>query len=137
MAGDRPLPRPLYRGALFSICELLNDIGVDYAVTGSLATDPTRAEHSDIDIVVRPEDKEKIVKALHDAQLPGFYFEDWLIKTYIGSVLIDLLYDPSGITPQEAFNSADEKHLGTRINIASSEVSYKSYVAGKENNEGS
>jgi Uncharacterised nucleotidyltransferase len=51
----------------------------------------------DLDLMVRPEDAERAVKALEAA---GFRIEDppeeWLYKAWDGDILVDIIFEPSG-----------------------------------------
>jgi predicted nucleotidyltransferase len=77
----------------------LQDAQVPFALGGGLACwarGGPETEH-DIDYMVRPEDAQQALDALHEA---GFKTEkppeNWLFKAYDGDVLIDLIFDPQG-----------------------------------------
>jgi predicted nucleotidyltransferase len=60
-------------------------------------------EH-DLDLFVKPQDAERALEVLGDAGLrtekPP---EDWLYKAWDGDVLIDLIFDPSGVAIDDEF----------------------------------
>lgn len=64
----------------------------------------------DGDLVVKPEDAERALEALADAGFrPERPPEGWLYKAYDGDVLIDLIFDPSGVkVTDEVLERADE-----------------------------
>jgi hypothetical protein len=52
----------------------------------------------DIDLMVKPRDAEAALNALVDAGMrPERPPEDWLLKAYYNDVLIDLIFEPSGL----------------------------------------
>jgi predicted nucleotidyltransferase len=92
--------------ALKVVAAALREAKVPFALAGGLAAwahggPPT--EH-DIDLLVREEDAENALATLRDAGLrietPP---EGWLLKAWVGDVLIDLIFAPKGITVDEEF----------------------------------
>ena len=60
-------------------------------------------EH-DLDLFLKPEDAERALQVLADAGLrPEKPPEDWLYKAWDGEVMIDLIFDPSGVTIDDEF----------------------------------
>jgi hypothetical protein len=54
---------------------------------------------NDIDLMLKPEDAERAQQALAEAGMrPETPPEQWLRKAYDGDILIDLIYEPSGMT---------------------------------------
>ena len=93
------------RAAVKRVAALLRDAGVDFLVAGGLACwarggPPT--EH-DVDLVLTEENAEKALVVLDDAGLrtdrPP---EGWLYKAWVGDVLVDLIFRPSGPDSPEA-----------------------------------
>lgn len=100
------------RAALKQVSAVLRDAGVDYLLAGGLACwarggPPT--EH-DVDLVLTEEHAEKALVVLSDAELrterPP---EGWLYKAWVGNVLVDLIFRPSGPdTPEQLLARADD-----------------------------
>jgi hypothetical protein len=92
-----------------------NDI--DFLLAGSLASWARGGPetHHDLDFVVKPEDAERALEALEKAGMrtekPP---EEWLYKAWDGDVLIDLIFQPSGIHPDD-----DLMERGETINVMS------------------
>jgi predicted nucleotidyltransferase len=90
----------------------LRDAEVPFLLGGGLAAwarGGPESEH-DLDLMVKPEDAEPAVKPLADA---GFRIEqppeDWLYKAWDGDVLVDVIFNPSGGTVDDAmFERAEE-----------------------------
>jgi predicted nucleotidyltransferase len=60
-------------------------------------------EH-DLDLFVKPEDAERALQVLADAGLrPEKPPEDWLYKAWDGDVMVDLIFNPSGVTIDDEF----------------------------------
>jgi hypothetical protein len=54
---------------------------------------------NDIDLMIKPEDAERAQQALAEAGMrPETPPEQWLRKAWDGDILIDLIYEPSGMT---------------------------------------
>ena len=98
------------RAAVKRVGALLRDADVDFMVAGGLACwarggPPT--EH-DVDLVLTEEYAEKALVVLDDAGLrtdrPA---EGWLYKAWVGDVLVDLIFSPSGPDSPEARATAN------------------------------
>jgi hypothetical protein len=78
----------------------LRDADVPFLLGGSLASWARGGPESrhDLDLMIKPEDAERALKALVDA---GMRAEDppeeWLVKAYDGDVLVDLIFAPKGL----------------------------------------
>jgi predicted nucleotidyltransferase len=84
----------------------LRDADVRFALGGGLAIwarGGPETEH-DVDFFVKRGDAERAKKALERA---GFRTEeppeDWLYKGWLGNVMVDLIYAPSGVTVDDAW----------------------------------
>lgn len=89
----------------------LRDAGVDFLLGGSLASwarGGPETQH-DLDLILRPADVEKAVAALTQA---GLRFEDppeeWLVKAWLGDVLVDLIFSPKGVPADDALMQRGE-----------------------------
>jgi predicted nucleotidyltransferase len=89
----------------------LRDAEVQFLLGGSLACWARGAPEAyhDLDLMVRPEDAERALEALTAAGMrPERPPEEWLLKAYDGDVLVDLIFEPSGmLIDDEAFERAD------------------------------
>ena len=90
----------------------LRDAEVPFLLGGGLAAWASGGPESnhDLDLMVKPEDAERAVKAFAEA---GFRVEDppedWLYKAWEGDVLVDLIFEPSGGPVDDAmFQRAEE-----------------------------
>jgi predicted nucleotidyltransferase len=79
----------------------LREADVRFVLGGGLAIwtrGGPETEH-DVDLFVKPEDAERALQALESA---GFRTEEppegWLYKGWLGDVMVDLIYAPSGLT---------------------------------------
>lgn len=93
----------------------LRDAGVPFLVGGGLASWARGGPESghDVDFFVKPEDAEQAWKALEAAGMrlerPT---EDWLLKAYDGDVLIDVIFNPSGLAiTDEVIDNAEEREI--------------------------
>ncbi len=90
----------------------LREADVPFLLGGGLAAwarGGPETEH-DLDLMVRPEDGERGLKALEEA---GFRPEDppeeWLYKAWDGDVMVDIIFEPSGGPVDDAmFERAEE-----------------------------
>jgi predicted nucleotidyltransferase len=90
----------------------LRDAGVPFALGGGIAIwarGGPETEH-DLDFFVKPEDAERALQALADAgcetERPP---ESWLYKAWCDDVLVDLIFEPSGlIVDDELLGRAEE-----------------------------
>ena len=90
----------------------LREAEVRHALGGGLAIwarGGPETEH-DVDFFVPPDDVDRALRALEDA---GFRTEEppegWLKKAWRGKVLVDLIYDPTGVTVDDEFLSRAEE----------------------------
>jgi predicted nucleotidyltransferase len=79
----------------------LRDAEVPFALGGGIAIwarGGPETEH-DLDFFLKPDDAERALEALAEA---GFRVEKppegWLYKAWAGDVMVDLIFDPSGVT---------------------------------------
>jgi hypothetical protein len=89
---------------------LLRDADVPYAVGGSVAAWARGGPETcrDLDIVVPGADAARAQQALADAGMrPERPPEDWLLKVYDGPVLVDLIFELTGVDIPSALNRAD------------------------------
>jgi len=84
----------------------LREAGVPFALGGGLAIwarGGPETEH-DVDLFIRPEDADRALEVLG---ADGFRTEEppegWLVKAWRGDVLVDLIYEPSGLTIDDDF----------------------------------
>jgi hypothetical protein len=115
-AGN-PVAMPPQQGedlieALKRVAAVLRDAKIDFALGGGMAAwarggPPT--EH-DVDLAIREGDADAALHALEEAGLPTDEPpEGWLVKTWVGGVLVDLIFRPSGLVVDDAFlASCDE-----------------------------
>src|SRR5438477_1028217 len=78
----------------------LRDAHVPFVLGGSLAAWARGgpAPQNDLDFMVKPPDAEAALKALEDAGMrPERPPEEWLFKAWHGDVMIDLIFEPSGL----------------------------------------
>jgi hypothetical protein len=81
--------------------QALRDAGVPFLLGGSLASWARGGPETrhDLDLMIKREDVERAVAALTDGGLraedPP---EEWLVKTWDGDVLVDLIFAPKGLT---------------------------------------
>jgi hypothetical protein len=74
--------------------------GVPYLLGGGLGCWARGGPPSsnDIDLMVKPEDAERAQQALAEAGMrPETPPEQWLLKVWDGNILIDLIFEPSGM----------------------------------------
>ena len=93
----------------------LRDAGVPFMVGGGLASWARGGPESghDVDFFVTPANAERAWKALGDAGMrlerPP---EEWLLKAYDGDVLIDVIFEPSGLeVTDEVIEEAEELEI--------------------------
>src|SRR5215208_5736026 len=90
----------------------LRDADVRFLLGGSLAAWARGGprSHNDLDFMVTPDDAEKALAALVDAGMrPERPPEEWLLKAWDGDVLVDLIFEPSGLDmTDEVFERAEE-----------------------------
>lgn len=90
----------------------LEDQGVPYLLGGGLGCWARGGPPSsnDIDLMVKPEDAERAQQALAEAGMrPETPPEQWLRKAWDGEILVDLIFEPSGMRiDDEAIARGDE-----------------------------
>jgi len=78
----------------------IEEQGVPYLLGGGLGCWARGGPPSsnDIDLMVKPEDAERAQEALAEAGMrPESPPEQWLLKAYDGEILVDLIFEPSGM----------------------------------------
>jgi Uncharacterised nucleotidyltransferase len=92
--------------SLKKVSALLREADVPFVLGGGVAIwahGGPETEH-DLDLFVRPADAERALQALADAGLrPEKPPENWLYKAWDGDVLVDLIFDPSGVEIDDDF----------------------------------
>ena len=90
----------------------LRDAGIPFLLGGSLASWARGGPETrhDLDLMIRPQDAQRALEALEGAGMrrddPP---EEWLVKAWDGDVLIDLIFEPSGmVIDDEAIARGDE-----------------------------
>jgi hypothetical protein len=90
----------------------LRDAGVPFVLGGGVAIwarGGPETEH-DLDYFVKPDDAERALQTLAEAGFrPEKPPEGWLYKAWDGHVLVDLIFDPTGVTVDDAFIEAAEE----------------------------
>ena len=98
--------------ALKRVAAVLRDANIDFALGGGMAAwalggPPT--EH-DVDLAIRECDADAALHALTEAGLPTEVPpEGWLVKTWVGAVLVDLIFRPSGLVVDDQFLGSCEE----------------------------
>ncbi len=93
---------------------------IPFLLAGSLASWARGGPESshDLDFVVKPEDADRALEALEAAGMkPERPPEEWLYKAWDGDVLIDLIFHPSGLRPDD-----DVMERGEVMNVMSMEM---------------
>jgi predicted nucleotidyltransferase len=84
----------------------LRDAGVSFALGGGIAIwarGGPETEH-DLDLFLKPEDAERALQALAEAGFrPEKPPEAWLYKAWDGNILVDLIFEPTGVTVDDEF----------------------------------
>jgi Uncharacterised nucleotidyltransferase len=81
-------------------CAALEAQGIPYVLGGGLGCWARGGPPSsnDIDLMIKPEDAERAQGALAEAGMrPDTPPEQWLLKAWDGDILIDLIFEPSGM----------------------------------------
>ena len=94
--------------SLKRVAAALRGAGVPFVLGGGVAIwarGGPESEH-DLDLFVKPEDADRALEGLADAGLrPEKPPENWLYKAWDGDVMVDLIFDPSGVTIDDEFLS--------------------------------
>ena len=84
----------------------LREADIPFVLGGGIAVwarGGPETEH-DLDFFLKPEDADRALQALADAGFrPEKPPEGWLDKAWDGDVLVDLIFDPSGVTIDDEF----------------------------------
>ena len=95
-----------------SAAAAFREADIPFMLAGSLASWARGGPETshDLDFVVRPDDAERALEALEGAGMKGERPpENWLYKAWDGDVLVDVIFDPSGLpADDELFARADE-----------------------------
>ena len=88
---------------------LLREAGVPFVLGGGIAIwarGGPESEH-DLDLFVKPDDAERALEALAAGGFrPEKPPEQWLYKAWDGDVMVDLIFEPSGVTIDDEFVEA-------------------------------
>ncbi len=92
--------------SLKRVSAALREADVPFVLGGGVAIwarGGPETEH-DLDLFLKPEDAERALQVLADAGLrPEKPPEDWLYKAWDGEVMVDLVFNPSGVTIDDEF----------------------------------
>ena len=101
--------------SLKRVVAILRDSGVPYALGGGLALWAIGSSATDHDIDLLLPDEEAADRAVDALQAAGLRTEvppeGWLRKAWDRRVLVDLVFDPTGIDATEAVASATERNV--------------------------
>jgi hypothetical protein len=98
----------------------LREAGVPALLAGSLAVWARGGPETrhDLDFVVKPSDAERALQALVDAGMKAEYPpEGWLYKAWDGEVLVDLIFEPRGLTVDDDLIARGEEREVMAIGI--------------------
>ncbi len=114
MSGEnRPeIPFSAIKATLKTAAGALQRANVPFMLGGGLAVwarGGADTDH-DLDLMIKPEDAERALATLEEAGMrPERPPEHWLVKAYDGDVLIDLIFEPSGMPIDDGvFSRAEE-----------------------------
>jgi hypothetical protein len=88
------------------VAQILREADIEFALGGGLSAwvhggPPTE---NDVDILIREEDVDRALAALEDGGLETARPpEGWLVKAWSDGVLIDLMFEPSGVVVDDDF----------------------------------
>jgi predicted nucleotidyltransferase len=105
MATDDEQPFSDLEDALKKSAAALRAADVPFLLGGSLASWARGGPETrhDLDLVIKPSDIERATAALTDAGMrPEDPPEEWLVKAWDGSTLVDLIHHPKGIPVDDA-----------------------------------
>ena len=106
MATDEQSPFSDLEDALKKSAAVLRGADVPFLLGGSLASWARGGPetHHDLDLMIKPEDAERALQALVEAGMrPEDPPEEWLVKAWDGDVLVDLMFEPSGVVVDDEF----------------------------------
>jgi predicted nucleotidyltransferase len=89
----------------------LDEAGIPFLIGGSLASWARGgpATTHDLDVMVKPHDAKRAQEALVAAGMrPEDPPESWLLKAWDGEVLIDLIFEPAGLTVDDELMAGAE-----------------------------
>jgi hypothetical protein len=93
----------------------LREAQVSFLVAGSLATWARGGPETrhDLDFIVKPEEAERALDALGEKGMrPERPPEEWLYKAWDGDVLVDLIFEPRGLSvTDEVIERGDDIHV--------------------------
>jgi hypothetical protein len=101
---DNPEPFQRIEAALKKAVAALRDAGVPFLLGGSLASWARGGPETrhDLDFILKPEDAERALAALEATGMrPERPPEPWLLKAWDGEILVDLIFQPSGLDVNE------------------------------------
>ena len=114
MSGEnRPeIPFSAIKATLKTAAGALQRANVPFMLGGGLAVwarGGADTDH-DLDLMIKPEDADRALATLEEAGMrPERPPEHWLVKAYDGDVLIDLIFEPSGMPiDDDVFSRAEE-----------------------------
>lgn len=103
----------------------LRDADVPFALAGSVASWARGGPETtnDLDFIVRPDDAERALEALVEIGMrrerPP---EGWLLKAYDDDVLVDLIFQPNGLSAEEVIERSEPMSVAAlRIPVVSLE----------------
>jgi putative nucleotidyltransferase-like protein len=102
MSGENrtEIPFSAIKASLKKAAGALRNAGIPFMLGGGLAVWARGGPDTDhdLDLMLRPEDAERAVEVLEaEGMRPERPPEHWLFKAYDGDVLIDLIFEPSGL----------------------------------------
>lgn len=111
MSTDEEQPFSDLEESLKKSAAALRAADVPFLLGGSLASWARGGPETrhDLDLVVKPDDVGRALEALTDVGMrPEDPPEEWLVKAWDGSTLIDLIHHPKGIEVDDAFMQRGE-----------------------------
>jgi len=88
------------------VAQILREADIEYALGGGLSVffNGTATTENDVDILIREQDVDAALAALDAEGLPTARPpEGWLVKAWVDGVLVDLMYEPSGVVVDDEF----------------------------------
>jgi hypothetical protein len=102
VAAEQSQTHAAIAASLRKAAAALRDHDVPFMLAGSVACWARGGPRSqnDVDFVVPPDDAERAIEALRDAGMRVERpLEEWLYKAWDDDVMIDIIFDPTGIGP--------------------------------------